>query len=222
MRKVMLAAASAGAIDRWVRPALMRWGATDAEVNDAFPGGDLVPGGTRSPTMAVTIEAPPHQVWPWLVQMGWDRGGWYSWDHLDNAGRPSATEVHPEWQDLAVGDQLRYWALGHVVDAYRVAVLDPPHFLCLYGCTDLRGRWLEPDDRRPEAYMEGTWGFRLDETPHGHTRLVISGHQVFRPRWIERFLVPWLFVLLVWPMQARMTVILKRTIESAGTSAPPP
>jgi hypothetical protein len=43
--------------------------------------------------MAVTIDAPPDQVWLWLVQMGWDRGGWYSWDHLDNAGRPSAREV---------------------------------------------------------------------------------------------------------------------------------
>jgi acetyl esterase/lipase len=45
-------------------------------------------------------------------QMGWDRGGWYSWDRIDNAGRPSATEVHPEWQDLTVGDQLRAWSPG--------------------------------------------------------------------------------------------------------------
>jgi hypothetical protein len=46
--------------------------------------------------MAVTVEASPDQVWPWLVQIGWDRGGWYSWDRLDNAGRPSAHEVHSE------------------------------------------------------------------------------------------------------------------------------
>ena len=65
-----------------------------------YPGAELVPGGTRAATAAVTIDAPPDEVWPWLVQMGWDRGGWCSWDRLDNAGRFSAREVHPEWQDL--------------------------------------------------------------------------------------------------------------------------
>ena len=87
----------------WVRPRLWRWGATDEEVSSPYPGADLLPEGERAATMAVTIEAPPDQVWPWLVQMGGDRGGWYSWDRLDNGGRPSAQEIHPEWQDLALG-----------------------------------------------------------------------------------------------------------------------
>jgi len=54
-----------------------------------YPGAELVPGGKRSATMAVTIEAPPGQLWPWLAQMGWDRGGWYSWDRLDNTYSPA-------------------------------------------------------------------------------------------------------------------------------------
>ncbi|MGZ4742058.1 MAG: hypothetical protein ACXVYS_02505 [Oryzihumus sp.] len=81
-----------------VRPRLLRWGATQAEVRADFPGREIVPGGTRSATMATTIDAPPAQVWPWLVQMGTDRGGWYSWDRLDNFGRRSAHRVHPEWR----------------------------------------------------------------------------------------------------------------------------
>jgi hypothetical protein len=92
-----------------VRPRLMRWGASDDEVAGPFPGADVVPDGQRGPTMAVTIDALPDQVWPWLVQMGGDRGGWYSWDRLDNGGRPSAREVRSEWQDLAVGDYVKYW-----------------------------------------------------------------------------------------------------------------
>lgn len=56
--------------------------------------------------MAVTINAPRSRVWPWLVQMGTDRGGWYSWDRLDNFGRRSAETIHPGWQELAVGDRL--------------------------------------------------------------------------------------------------------------------
>jgi proline iminopeptidase len=60
-----------------LRRRLVRWGATDGEVARPYPGADLVPDGTRASTMAVTIEAPPAEVWPWLVQMGGDRGGWY-------------------------------------------------------------------------------------------------------------------------------------------------
>src|SRR5690242_10975864 len=142
-----------------VVPRLSRWGATDAEVAGPYPGADLVPGGERSPTMAVTIEATPDQVWPWLLQLGSDRGGWYSWDFLDNGGRPSADVVHPEWQDLAVGDQLRFWALGQRRDAYRVAVIEPGRFLGLYGYTDYRGTWLDPEQPRPASYMEAVWGF---------------------------------------------------------------
>ena len=76
-----------------VRPRLLRWGASDDELTSSFPGADLVPGGVRTATMAVTIDAPPSRAWPWLVQMGTDRGGWYSWDLLDNFGRPSADRI---------------------------------------------------------------------------------------------------------------------------------
>ena len=90
-----------------LRPRLLYWGATDEEVAGPSPGADLVPDGRRGATMAVTIDAPPDRVWPWLVQLGGDRAGWHSWDLLDNAGRRSAREVHPEWQHLALGHHVR-------------------------------------------------------------------------------------------------------------------
>jgi hypothetical protein len=129
----------------------MRWGATDEEVTGAYPGAELVPHGQRAATMAVTIDAPRDQVWPWLVQMGGDRGGWYSWDRLDNGGRPSATEVHPEWQDLALGDYVKYWTRKGPVDAWEVAALEPNRFLGLRGLRDLRGGQLDPKQPRPSA-----------------------------------------------------------------------
>jgi hypothetical protein len=93
-KTAVMVAAGMAAVDvgyaAWVRPRLMRWGATDEEVAGPYPGAGPVPGGERSATMAVTIGAPPDQVWPWLVQIGSDRGGWYSSDRFDNAGRPSA------------------------------------------------------------------------------------------------------------------------------------
>jgi proline iminopeptidase len=103
------------------------------------------------------------------------------------------------------------------VDAWTVAVLEPNRFLGLHGFSDLRGRTLDPEEPRPSAYSEGLWGFLLEELPGGRTRLVIGGYEVFRPRWIERFVTPWLFVPVVWIMQARMLVVLKRNIERVAT-----
>ena len=79
-----------------IRPRLLRWGASDEELSRTYPGADLVQDGVRAATTATTIHAPPAAVWPWLVQMGTDRGGWYSWDRLDNFGRRSTDRVHPE------------------------------------------------------------------------------------------------------------------------------
>jgi len=173
-------------------------------------------------TMAVTIEAPPDEVWPWLVQLGSGRGGWYTWDLLDNAGRPSAREIHPEWQDLAVGDRLKFSVLGAgLVDAYEVAALEPQRFLGLYGLSDLRGRWLDPEQPRPSGYMEGLWGFQLRELPGGRTRLVVGGYQIIRPQWVERVELYWLYPPVVWIMEAHMLSVVKRNIERAARRGAP-
>lgn len=216
-RKAACAASMAAIVyGAWARPRLWRWGATDEEVAGPFPGADLVPDGERAATMAVTIEVPSDQVWPWLVQMGGDRGGWYSWDRLDNGGRPSAQQVHPEWQGLAVGHYVKYWTRSGPVDAWEVAALEPNRFLGLRGLYDLRGRNLDSKRPRPSAYVEGLWGFLLNELPGGRTRLVIGGYQAIRPRWLGRVVFYWLYVPVTWIMQARMLAVLKRNIERAA------
>lgn len=88
-------------IRRWQH----RWGATDEEVGRPMPGDDIVPD-AASTTRAISIAAPAEQVWPWLVQLGYGRAGWYSYDWIDNDGRPSANRHVPELQTLKVGDQI--------------------------------------------------------------------------------------------------------------------
>src|SRR5437660_11094718 len=78
--------------------------ATPHEVRRTLPGDVMIPHPIGSATNAITIHVPPDQVWPWLVQMGCDRAGWYSYDFLDNGGKPSATVIIPALQQLAVGD----------------------------------------------------------------------------------------------------------------------
>jgi hypothetical protein len=115
-----------------------------------------------------------------------------------------------------VGDQLSFWALGRRMDAYRVGVLEPGRFLGLYRYTDLRGRWLDPDQPRPAACMEALWGFLLNQLPGGRTRLVVSGYQTFRPRLIERFAADWVLLPVSWIMSARMLAVPEAEHRTSG------
>jgi hypothetical protein len=87
-----------------IRPWTMRVGATDDELNCSLPGDDVVPDAGFSATRAITIDAPPQYVWPWLVQMGSGRAGWYAFDLLDNGGVPSAETIRADLQDVSPGD----------------------------------------------------------------------------------------------------------------------
>ncbi len=91
------------------RPQELRWGATDAEVARAMPGDQIQPQPIESVTRAVTIDARPEQIWPWLVQIGYGRAGWYGYDWIDNAGMPSAGRIIPALQHLRAGDDLPIW-----------------------------------------------------------------------------------------------------------------
>jgi proline iminopeptidase len=208
----LLAGVYRGVIWRWFR----RWGATDAEVLAPFPGADLIPGGKRGATMAVTIDAPPSQVWSWLVQMGCDRAGWYSWDRLDNGGHPSADQIYPEWQPVAIGDR---WASAPSGRSwFEVAALDPERFLALRASLHLDGRPFQPAGPRPRFYSDSSWGFALTELPGGRTRLVVSGYASSHPRALTAIgdLVFW--EPAHWIMQTRQLINLKRRAER---QAPP-
>jgi hypothetical protein len=98
------------------------WGTEGDEASQPFAGDEHVPEPMVQATRAVTIDARPEEVWPWLVQMGLDRGGFYSYDRLDNEGQPSATTIIPGLQDLQEGDEI----LLDRKAAVRVTHLDPP------------------------------------------------------------------------------------------------
>jgi hypothetical protein len=179
--RVIVPALAAGGFALLVRHRMLRWGATDEEAARAYPGDDLISEATSQTTMAVTLPAPPERVWPWLVQMGGDRGGFYSWDRLDNGGRPSAAEIVPEWQDLVVGDHVNATPDGRA--HFVVAVIDAPRTLVLRS--DLRlpsGTAFDPRGKYPRAYSEGIWAFHLTPLPDGRTRLVVRTRGRGRPR----------------------------------------
>ena len=158
---------------RWVRPRLLAWGATAEEVSRAYPGDEFIPradGGVF--TMATTLPAPPEKVWPWLVQMGGERAGFYSWDRLDHGGKPSADRIVPEWQSLQVGQRLNAEPTGQ--NWMTVAMLEPNRTLVLRENFELpSGHSFDPQSGpKSRVYLDGIWGFYLRPVPGGKTRLV--------------------------------------------------
>jgi hypothetical protein len=133
-----------------------------------LPGDELLPVATFQNTEAITIEAPPARVFPWLVQMGRRRGGWYSYDRLDNGGVPSADHLEPSLQHLAVGDVLPVRAEGE--DGFAVLRLEEPKVLVL-GAPSLLGDGRAPPEK-PEPYL-GTWAFVLEPIGDDATRLLV-------------------------------------------------
>ena len=174
----------------WLRPRMLTWGATEEEIRQVCPGDGLVPDADSSSTMATTLPAPPGEVWAWLLQMGGDRGGWYSWDWLDHYGEPSADRIVPAWQHLETGQRLtaardrRIW--------FTVAVLEPDRTLVLHSELELpSGHSVvhAPDTGpvpEPRGYAEGIWGFHLRPEPGARTRLVVRTRGRSRPRALTR------------------------------------
>jgi hypothetical protein len=218
-RLAVLLGLSACAYALAVRPRLLRWGATEEEVRRPYAGSEVVPGGERGATMAVTIDSPLSQVWPWLVQMGCDRAGWYSWDRLDNGGVPSSEQIHPEWQELSLGDHLASTPNGSAW--FEVAALEPGRFLGLRASFNLRGRPFDPAGLRPRFFSDSLWGFLLEELPEGRTRLLISGYASARPRLVQTIGNLLFWEPAHWIMQRRQFANLKRRAEGASSRGDP-
>ncbi|MDP4510066.1 hypothetical protein [Nonomuraea turcica] len=128
-RALLGQAAGLVAYAMFVRPRLLRWGATREEVHDPLPGDAAIPLPHIVATRAITIDAPPEAVWPWLVQMGgYTRAGWYGYDAIDNGGMPSARRIIPELQKLDVGDLLLTSRSG---TGYRVELVERERALVL-------------------------------------------------------------------------------------------
>ena len=106
------------------------WGARPEEIDGPVAGDDLVPDATLVATRSITIDGPPAEVYPWLAQMGFGKAGWYSYDWLDNLGRRSATEIHPEWQvnegDDVPGGPIRFCAaMARPGEAFALTIERP-------------------------------------------------------------------------------------------------
>jgi hypothetical protein len=185
------------AVRRW----FSRWGTTPEELARVMPGDALIPDTTDMSMQAITINAPPEDIWPWLVQIGYQRGGLYSYDWLDRLfgflDRPSAVRILPEFQQLAVGDKVPW---GRTGTELTVGVMEPLRALAL-------------------SYEAGgfawVWQFGLYPLDEQRTRFVTRGTErvPHTPLWWVgmRFMEPASFI-----MTRRMLLGVKERAEALG------
>jgi hypothetical protein len=152
-----------------VRPWHMRWGATNAEAAGPMPGDDIVRRAQFNATRAISVGAPPELVWPWIAQLGYRRGGFYTYDLVDNAGEPSAERIIDEYQHLKVGDLIPMFHESHgLAIAYKVDSFEPNKWMV----------WVHRPHEKEEP--DSTWTWRLTNSPAGGTRLVTRMKQDYR------------------------------------------
>lgn len=155
----VLGAVAWAVYDATVRQRMLDWGSTPAERRSFLPGDEIVEDVMAHHTRAVTIDAPPEAVWPWLAQMGDHRAGFYSYDWVETYlfpgtvhrvdGRRSATRIHPELQDIRVGDRIDTGSVGRLRIGAQVTTCEPNRALVI-----------------------GSWAFVLEPLPDGRTRLL--------------------------------------------------
>jgi hypothetical protein len=181
----------------------LRWGATDAELAAAMPGDDVVARAQFRPTRAITIDAPPAAVWPWLVQVGCGRAGFYSNDLLDNLARPSLREIDPDLQKLEVGQWVSMAPTPSETTAFKVDSFAKNEWLL----------WRKPDS---------TWSWVLRDLGDGRTRLVTRVHALYD--WSHPAIAAFGVVLMEFgdfAMMRRMLLGIKQRAESTSRDAVP-
>ena len=189
-----------------VRRWFSRWGTTTEELTRAMPGDALIPDPTDVSMQALTVNAPPEDIWPWLMQIGYQRGGLYSYDWLDRLfgflDRPSATRILPEFQQLAVGEKVPWDSRGTEL---TVGLVEPPRALALSA---------EVGD------FMWVWQFGLYPLDEQHTRFVTRGTERVpnTPLW-------WLGMRIMEPasfiMTRRFLLGVKERAEGLRVSAGP-
>lgn len=220
LRKMVLAGAGAAAagVGVWaaLRPRTLAWGATCDEVVRPLPGDDLVANPLYVTTRAITVRAPAAAVWPWLVQLGQNRGGLYTYDALENLmglDIHSADAIHPEWQDLHAGED--YVTLDP--DEYMkmtIAVLEPERAFVIRS-----GAPGEPP-QEPGDFFKGEmafcWAFVLDPVDEHATRLIIRCRAAWADTLTARLAKPVLLEPVHFVMEERMLRGIRDRAERAA------
>jgi len=205
-----------------VRPRILTWGASDEEARRPLPGDDLVRDAKMKATHAVTIDRPAEQVWPWVVQIGHQRAGWYSYDWLHRlmgvAGSVedesrSAEHIIPQLQDLQVGDVVEIAPdMG-----YKVVDIQPERALVLHIAVEM-GTFepFDPAGEPPDEHFNSSWTWFLEERDANSSRLIVRIRVGYSPSVANALLVHGVMEPGSFVMERKTLLGIKRRAESTA------
>jgi hypothetical protein len=211
-----MAAAVLGGTWAALRPRMLVWGATGEEAARHLPGDDLVPDAQYVTTRGITIKAPPEAVFPWLVQLGQSRGGFYTYDALENLFRldiHSADRVHPEWQDLRPG--VDYVSLDpQQTMKMTIVELEAPHAMVIR--TGAPGEAPQEPGDFFKGEIAGTWAFIVEPLDTARSRLIVRWRAAWRPTAAASVAAPTLLEPAHFIMERGMMLGIKKRAEATS------
>lgn len=190
------------------------WGATPTEVSLVLPGDQDVPQPAMGYTRAITVQAPASEVWRWVVQIGQGRGGFYSYDVLENlvgCQIHSVDSIRPELQTIQVGDAVRLGKEGYPL--FRVTEFVPEKVLVLRAADPKTGEIATFTDSMPDASAPTVWVFYVRPVDDSASRLIVRQRLYHSPKWM--FALMWRMVEPVnFVMERKMLLTIKRHAEA--------
>ena len=216
VKRCALTAAAASSIWAALRPRTLAWGTQADEATRSLPGDDLVPHARYATTRAITINAPAEAVFPWLVQLGQNRGGFYTYDALENLFRldiHSADRIHPEWQELRAG--VDYVSLDpQQTMKMTIVELEAPHTMVI--------RTGEPGTAPQEpgdffkGEIAGTWAFIVEPIDEATSRLIVRWRAEWRRSTAAALAAPILLEPVHFIMERGMLLGIRKRAEAAA------
>lgn len=197
-----------------LRPWHLRWGTTAAESTEVLPGDELLTGKVGQVTRAITIDSPPERIWPWLMQIGQDRSGFYSYTPLENmigADMPEVHNLRSDWKLRTVGETVWFGTPKRFNGQARMiaAVVDEPRAFVMV----MPGDWEKISSG--ERGSQGSWGFVLSPVDPGHTRLIARQRSGPPPNVKTRLAGSLFWEPAHFVMERKMLLTLKRLSENA-------
>ncbi|MCB0199175.1 MAG: hypothetical protein H6649_03825 [Caldilineae bacterium] len=193
-----------------------RWNTIGDETTRNLPGDERVPTPLVTQTLAVTILTSPASVWPWLAQIGQERGGMYSYELLENIARcqmHNADSIVPEWE-LQVGALVRLGPPGYPV--HKVVDMEHGRWLLLAGADLKTGEVPDLPTPGQAEYTNYSWVFFLQERPDGSTRLITRNHLDYAPRsFALKMIWEWFTDPIGFVMTRKMLLEIKQRAEKA-------
>jgi len=198
-----------------MRSKLRKWGSTEEELARELPGDELIKDVKGWYNHAITIKAAPADVWPWVMQLGQNKGGFYSYELLENV---VGSKIHntdrivPEFQDTAVGDAVM---MTPKAAPYIVVTVDPDRAFILRLRVNLENNeTIDAAEPLPEKYQDGSWLFFIEETAEGTTRMITRSRNIWNQSKTNTFFYG-LFGILSMVMDRKLLKGIRRCAENA-------